>query len=107
MKKGGVVIESTFDSVAGNSVYIKHDDGTLTRYLHLDKRFVQAGTRISANQVIGTVGNTGRSHGPHLHFEVYASGGLQGGDIRDPNVFGMDQYYEFGVNGSGSLAGVI
>jgi len=102
MKQGGVVIESNFGNVTGNSVYIKHDDGTLTRYLHLDKRFVQTGTRISANQVIGTVGNTGRSYGSHLHFEVYASGGLQGGDIRDPNVFGMDQFYEFGVNGSGS-----
>lgn len=107
MKKGGVVIESTFGAVTGNSVYIKHDDGTMTRYLHLDKRFVQTGTRISANQVIGTVGNTGRSYGSHLHFEVYASGGLQGGDLRNPNTFGMDQFYEFGVNGSGSLAGVI
>ena len=97
MSQGGTVLESTFDSVGGNSIYIKFDDGTLDRYLHLDERFVSGG-RVTPGMVIGTVGNTGRSYGSHLHWESYASGGLQGGDLRDPMTAGTPKF-EFGVYG--------
>lgn len=54
----------------GNQVLINHGNGYLTRYAHLHKILVTAGQSVSKNQKIGLMGNTGRSTGPHLHFEI-------------------------------------
>ncbi|HPI72523.1 MAG TPA: peptidoglycan DD-metalloendopeptidase family protein [bacterium] len=54
----------------GRYVIIDHGHGKMTRYAHLDKVLVQPGQRITRNTVIGTVGDTGKSTGPHLHYEV-------------------------------------
>ena len=54
----------------GNLVMIMRADGTQTRYAHLDKIKVRKGERVSAGDLIGTIGNTGNSSGSHLHFEV-------------------------------------
>lgn len=54
----------------GNYVVIKHANGTQTVYAHLSQNFVSVGERVVQGQTIGAVGNTGRSTGPHLHFEV-------------------------------------
>ncbi len=58
----------------GNSVYITHSDGSKTRYGHLDRVLVSAGDFVKQGQVIGKLGNTGNSTGPHLDFQVNVNG---------------------------------
>lgn len=58
----------------GNVVVIDHGHGLLTRYAHLDSFSVRKGDRVDAGDKIGAVGSTGRSTGPHLHFEVISDG---------------------------------
>ncbi|MBP6855289.1 MAG: M23 family metallopeptidase [Candidatus Pacebacteria bacterium] len=54
----------------GSYVVIKHSNGTQTLYAHMSKVSVPLGATVTQGQVIGAVGNTGRSTGPHLHFEI-------------------------------------
>jgi murein DD-endopeptidase MepM/ murein hydrolase activator NlpD len=54
----------------GNVVEIDHGNGLMTRYAHMSGFRAQPGQRVAAGQVVGLIGNTGRSTGPHLHFEV-------------------------------------
>jgi murein DD-endopeptidase MepM/ murein hydrolase activator NlpD len=54
----------------GNSVFIDHGGGLISMYFHLDTMTVAEGEEVDRGQVIGTVGSTGRSTGPHLHFGV-------------------------------------
>ncbi|MBY6046755.1 peptidoglycan DD-metalloendopeptidase family protein [Vannielia litorea] len=58
----------------GNLLKITHAGGMETRYAHLSKFGSQPGQRVSAGDVVGYVGTTGRSTGPHLHFELYLGG---------------------------------
>jgi murein DD-endopeptidase MepM/ murein hydrolase activator NlpD len=58
----------------GNTVLIDHGAGRQTRYAHLSDSLVQAGDRVSEGQVVGKSGNSGRSTGPHLHFEMLVNG---------------------------------
>jgi LysM repeat protein len=55
----------------GNMVIIEHPNGTRTLYAHMSKLGTQTGAQVSQGEVIGYVGSTGRSTGPHLHFEVF------------------------------------
>jgi murein DD-endopeptidase MepM/ murein hydrolase activator NlpD len=64
----GTVIVSSYDSISGNKVAIRHVDGSSSWYLHLQKRLVKKGQQVKSRQVIGTSGSTGRVEGPHLHF---------------------------------------
>ncbi|MNZ85812.1 Murein DD-endopeptidase MepM [compost metagenome] len=70
----GVVTLSERDSIYGNNIWIDHGRGISTRYLHLKERSVEAGDKIVKGQVIGQLGSTGRSTGPHLHYEVFVNG---------------------------------
>ncbi|SAK55276.1 peptidase M23B [Caballeronia temeraria] len=58
----------------GNTVEIDHGNGFITRYGHASKIEVRVGQRVEPGQAIATVGSTGRSTGPHLHFEIRAGG---------------------------------
>lgn len=74
--KGGTVNVSKADpSGYGEWIEIRHDDGTSTRYAHMSKRDVSQGAKVQQGQVIGQVGSTGNSTGPHLHFEYRNSQG--------------------------------
>lgn len=70
----GRVVEAGYTRANGNYIFIQHGEQYVTRYLHLNKRRVSKGKRVSQGQVIGTVGSTGAATGPHLHYEFLVSG---------------------------------
>ena len=71
---GGIVIAAVRTSDYGNLVKIDHGGGVETRYAHASKLLVHVGERVKKGQIIAEVGSTGRSTGPHLHFEVRSNG---------------------------------
>jgi LysM repeat protein len=71
----GVVETSGWNSGGyGYMILINHGNGIKTRYAHSSKLYVKAGERVSKGEVIALTGNTGRSTGPHLHFEIIVGG---------------------------------
>ena len=58
------------DDSGGNWLLLRHERGTDTRYCHMQYIFVRAGEKVSAGQILGTVGQTGQATGPHLHWEL-------------------------------------
>lgn len=71
---GGVVLSTDYHAAYGNLVEVDHGRGLVTRYAHASKVHVKAGDIVKRGQTIAAVGNTGRSTGPHLHFEVLVDG---------------------------------
>ncbi len=63
----------------GNYIVVKHKHGIYTRYAHLSTSRVKKGDHVSQHQIIGTIGNTGQTTGPHLHYEIHI-----GSDVVDP-----------------------
>ena len=66
----GEVIYSGWNGNYGLFVAIQHSDNSISRYAHLSSIKVEKGEKVKSNQIIGLVGNTGKSTGPHLHFEI-------------------------------------
>lgn len=66
----GVVVSRGYTAGFGNYLVIDHGHSFETRYLHMLKSLVKKGEKITRGQLIGLVGNTGRSTGPHLHYEI-------------------------------------
>jgi murein DD-endopeptidase MepM/ murein hydrolase activator NlpD len=74
---GGVVVLAEHHPVWGNVVELDHGNALMTRYAHASRVVVRAGDLIKRGQKIAEVGTTGRSTGPHLHFEVHSKGVAQ------------------------------
>ena len=70
----GVVAFAGIQGGYGKVIFIKHRGGLSTRYGHLNKILVKEGQKVERGDIIGRVGNTGRSTGPHLHYEVRVGG---------------------------------
>lgn len=87
----GVILSATIQGAYGNSITVDHGYGVVTRYGHLDAYAVRAGQRVRRGDLIGFVGNTGRSTGPHLHYEVWVRDQAQ-----NPIHFILDEYRTFG-----------
>lgn len=87
----GVVVACAEKGGYGNSIIIDHGYGMVTRYGHLAGYAVRPGRRVRRGDVIGFVGNTGRSAAPHLHYEVWVRDQAQ-----NPIHFILDEYRSFG-----------
>jgi len=106
----GVVTFSGYSGSYGNFVIIEHENGVETRYAHCHTLLVSVGQTVSMGDVIATVGNTGNSAGPHLHFEV-----LRNGRYLNPIFFAdtgnLNAFPDFGDPGSpmgdGTLAALL
>ena len=82
----GTVVENSYKGAYGRQILVDHGYGYKTRYAHLDKSFVQPGQVVRRGETLGAVGNTGRTTGPHLHYEV-----IYMGHVVDPlNYFHKD-----------------
>ena len=79
---GGVVVVQEWHNAYGNMIEVDHGNKLITRYAHASQVFVKKGDIIKRGQKIAEVGTTGRSTGPHLHFEVWLAGVAQ-----DPRRF--------------------
>ena len=72
--RSGIVTIADWGTTAGNYVTINHEDGYSSVYMHMTHYIVEPGDRVKAGEVIGYVGSTGRSTGPHLHFGIHYYG---------------------------------
>jgi len=80
--RGGTVVFAGPDGGHGNMIVVDHGNGIKTRYAHCSAIGVAVGQEVAPNEVIGAVGSTGHSTGPHLHFEVW-----ENGEAQDPRTF--------------------
>ncbi|WP_051276233.1 M23 family metallopeptidase [Marmoricola sp. URHB0036] len=79
----GVVVSTAYDGAFGNKTVVRLDDGTVLWYCHQSEFGVDPGQRVKPGDLIGYVGSTGNTTGPHLHLEVHP----RGGDAIDPEVW--------------------
>lgn len=70
----GIVLFSEVNGTYGNMILISHGNGYSTVYAHLSKQLVKTGDQVKKGDLIGKMGSTGRSTGPHLHFEIRENG---------------------------------
>ncbi|MFC0628672.1 M23 family metallopeptidase [Kribbella deserti] len=73
----GEVISAEYAGAYGRQIKVRHEDGTVTSYAHMSAFVASVGDNVSAGEQIGSVGSTGNSTGPHVHFEVLLGGETQ------------------------------
>ena len=95
----GVVVFAGWHPQYGRQVDLDHGDGVLTRYGHASRLYVKVGDIVHRGERIGLVGSTGRSTGPHLHFEVRVNG-----KPRDPIRFLRESQFAWRVGAPGPQA---
>ncbi len=78
---GGLVLAQEFHPAYGNLLELDHGNDVVTRYAHISRSFVKKGDLVKRGQRIAEVGNSGRSTGPHLHFEVLVRGAFQNPEL--------------------------
>ena len=93
----GKVIFSGWKGGYGKVIKIEHADGYVTLYAHQSRLKVENGTEVKSGEIIGYVGSTGRSTGPHLHFGLYKNG-------RPINPLTMVKFSKEGLTGKGRKA---
>ncbi len=71
----GEVIQADFEGAYGRQVKVRHADGTVTSYSHMSEFDVSVGDSVEAGTMVGRIGMTGNTTGPHVHFEVLPGGG--------------------------------
>lgn len=71
----GEVIQADFEGAYGRQVKVRHADGTVTSYSHMSEFDVSVGDSVEAGTMVGRIGMTGNTTGPHVHFEVLPDGG--------------------------------
>jgi len=72
--QGGMVVFAGYHGAYGKAIKLDHQDGYSTLYAHNSRNLVHVGQSVKVGQVIGRSGNSGRSTGPHVHFEVHKDG---------------------------------
>lgn len=80
----GTVIRSEYHNSWGNYVAIEHENGLTTLYAHNNQNLVTVGQTVAQGEIIASMGSTGNSTGPHLHFEVSLSSSLAQDQLIDP-----------------------
>lgn len=82
----GKVIKAGWEGLYGNCITVDHGFGYVTKYAHLSKIDVRVGQNVVRGEIIGKVGSTGKSTGPHLHYEVHVKGKV----VNPVNYYFMD-----------------
>ena len=82
----GTVVSAKWEGLYGNCITIDHGFGYVTLYAHLSKIRVKKGQKVTRGEIIGDVGSTGKSTGPHLHYEVHVNGQI----VNPVNYYFMD-----------------
>ncbi|MCS6972358.1 MAG: M23 family metallopeptidase [Turneriella sp.] len=86
----GTVLLTGDQGAYGHTIFVENNDGTVAWYAHLTDSVVKPGDKIVRGQFIGISGNTGRSTGPHLHFEIRTQQGI----VLNPENFFFVSYEE-------------
>ncbi len=82
----GKVVKAGWEGLYGNCITVDHGFGYVTKYAHMSKIIARTGQKVVRGEIIGEVGSTGKSTGPHLHYEVHVKGKI----VNPVNYYFMD-----------------
>ncbi|WP_408006569.1 peptidoglycan DD-metalloendopeptidase family protein [Pseudalkalibacillus sp. A8] len=95
----GTITKSYYSDSYGNVIFVKHPNGMETLYAHMSERLAEEGEKVDKGSIIGLIGNTGKSRGDHLHFEVHMDEwNINKTNAVDPLAYLTDQQKAVNVN---------